>query len=156
MADKLDKVIADYVNGRIDAKIKSIESRYLYRQKVDNLGIRTSYSGGSEQESYVINKEELENRSPKSPVISDMPRGGQKRPDSAYENLVNIISQTYQIEQCVDRCEPQACIVLRQKYFSETEYPQWKLAELAGYSRSRYNDFLRQALLQFATAYRII
>ena len=61
MADKLDKVIADYVNGRIDAKIKSIESRYLYRQKVDNLGIRTSYSGGSEQESYVINKEELEN-----------------------------------------------------------------------------------------------
>ena len=61
VADKLDRVIADYVNGRIDAKIKSIESRYLYRQKVDNLGIRTSYSGGSEQESYVINKEELEN-----------------------------------------------------------------------------------------------
>ena len=61
MADKLDKVIADYVNGRVDAKIKSIESRYLYRQKVDNLGIRTGYSGGSEQESYVINKEELEN-----------------------------------------------------------------------------------------------
>ena len=28
---------------------------------MDNLGIRTSYSGGSEQESYVINKEELEN-----------------------------------------------------------------------------------------------
>ena len=61
VADKLDRVIADYVNGRIDAKIKSIESRYLYRQKVDNLGIRTGYSGGSEQESYVINKEELEN-----------------------------------------------------------------------------------------------
>ena len=61
MADKLDRVIDDYVNGRIDAKIKSIESRYLYRQKVDNLGIRTGYSGGSEQESYVINKEELEN-----------------------------------------------------------------------------------------------
>lgn len=61
MADKLDRVIADYVNGRIDAKIKSIESRYLYRQKVDNLGIRTGYSGGSEQENYVINKEELEN-----------------------------------------------------------------------------------------------
>ena len=28
---------------------------------MDNLGIRTGYSGGSEQESYVINKEELEN-----------------------------------------------------------------------------------------------
>lgn len=61
MADKLDRVIADYVNGRTDAKIKSIESRYLYRQKVDNLGIRTGYSGGSEQESHVINQEELEN-----------------------------------------------------------------------------------------------
>ena len=101
-------------------------------------------------------REKLENRSPKSPVISDMPRGGQKRPDSAYENLVNIISQTYQIEQCVERCEPQACMVLKQKYFSENECPQWKLAELAGYSISRYNDFLRLALLQFATAYRII
>ncbi len=34
MADKLDRVIADYVNGRIDAKIKSIESRYLYGEKM--------------------------------------------------------------------------------------------------------------------------
>ena len=61
MADKLDKVIADYVNGRINAKIKSIESRYLYRQQTDNLGIRTGYSGGSEQESHLINKEKLAN-----------------------------------------------------------------------------------------------
>ena len=61
MADKLDKVIADYVNGRINAKIKSIESRYLYKQQTDNLGIRTGYSGGSEQESHLINKEKLEN-----------------------------------------------------------------------------------------------
>ncbi|WP_285131802.1 DUF722 domain-containing protein, partial [Lactococcus petauri] len=42
MADKLDRIIGDYVNGRLDAKLKSIESRYLYRQKVDNLGIRTA------------------------------------------------------------------------------------------------------------------
>ena len=42
-------------------------------------------------------REKLENRSPKSPVISDMPRGGQKRPDSAYDNFVNLISQTYPI-----------------------------------------------------------
>lgn len=61
MADKLDRVIGDYVNGRLDAKIKSIESRYLYRQKVDNLGIRTAYSGGSEPESNVLNKEAMEN-----------------------------------------------------------------------------------------------
>ena len=61
MADKLDRIIGDYVNGRLDARIKSIESRYLYRQKVDNLGIRTAYSGGSEPESSALNKEALEN-----------------------------------------------------------------------------------------------
>ncbi|PPA67490.1 RinA family protein [Lactococcus lactis] len=60
MADKLDRIIGDYVNGRLEARIKSIESRYLYKQKVDNLGIRTAYSGGSEQLSHVINQEKLE------------------------------------------------------------------------------------------------
>lgn len=61
MADKLDRIIGDYVNGRLEARIKSIENRYLYKQKIDNLGIRTAYSGGSEQESHVIDKEKLEN-----------------------------------------------------------------------------------------------
>ena len=61
MADKLDRIIGDYVNGRLEARIKSIESRFLYKQKVDNLGIRTAYSGGSEPESHVLNKEALEN-----------------------------------------------------------------------------------------------
>ena len=61
MADKLDRIIGDYVNGRLEARLKSIESRYLYKQKVDNLGIRTAYSGGSEPESHVLNKEALEN-----------------------------------------------------------------------------------------------
>lgn len=60
MADKLDRIIGDYVNGRLDAKIKSIESRYLYKKKVDNLGIRTAYSGGSEPVSKLLNKEALE------------------------------------------------------------------------------------------------
>ena len=36
MADKLDRIIGDHVNGRLEARIKSIESRYLYQQKVDN------------------------------------------------------------------------------------------------------------------------
>jgi Protein of unknown function (DUF722). len=61
VADKLDRIIGDYVNGRLEARIKSIESRYLYKQKVDNLGIRTAYSSGSEPESHVLNKEALEN-----------------------------------------------------------------------------------------------
>ncbi|MES9544372.1 DUF722 domain-containing protein, partial [Actinomadura sp. NPDC000600] len=29
MADKLDRIIGDYVNGRLEARIKSIESSYL-------------------------------------------------------------------------------------------------------------------------------
>lgn len=60
MADKLDRIIGDYVNGRLEARIKSIENRYLYKQKIDNLGIRTAYSGGSEQLSHVIDQEKLE------------------------------------------------------------------------------------------------
>ena len=59
MADKLDRIIGDYVNGRLEARIKSIESRYLYKQKVDNLGISKAYSGGSETEIHVLNKEAL-------------------------------------------------------------------------------------------------
>lgn len=33
MAEKLDRIIGDYVNGRLEARIKSIESRYLYKKK---------------------------------------------------------------------------------------------------------------------------
>lgn len=33
MKDKTDKIIADYINGRTQAKIKAIESRYIYRVK---------------------------------------------------------------------------------------------------------------------------
>ena len=61
MADKLDRIIGDYVNGRLEARIKSIENRYLYKQRADNLGIRTAYSGSSEPESKLLNKEALEN-----------------------------------------------------------------------------------------------
>lgn len=60
MADKLNKIIGDYVNGRIQARIQSIESSYMYRAKSDNLGIRTVYNGGSEPESIVLNKEAME------------------------------------------------------------------------------------------------
>jgi hypothetical protein len=35
MTDKLDRIIGDYVNGRLEARIKSIESRYLYKQKAN-------------------------------------------------------------------------------------------------------------------------
>ena len=60
MADQTDKIISDYINGRIQAKIKSIESRYLYRAKTDNLGIRTAYKGTAEPEGKTLDKERME------------------------------------------------------------------------------------------------
>lgn len=60
MADKADKVLSDYINGRIQAKIQSIESRYLYREKTDTLGIRTAYKGTSEPEGKTLDKERME------------------------------------------------------------------------------------------------
>ncbi|UPS09652.1 RinA family protein [Lactococcus lactis] len=60
MKDKTDKVIADYINGRTQAKIKAIESRYLYRVKQDNLGIRTAYKGTAEPEGNTIDRERME------------------------------------------------------------------------------------------------
>ena len=60
MADQTDKIISYYINGRIQAKIKSIESRYLYRAKTDNLGIRTAYKGTAEPEGRTLDKERME------------------------------------------------------------------------------------------------
>ncbi|WP_353727194.1 RinA family protein [Lactococcus lactis] len=60
MADQTDKIISDYINGRMQAKIKSIESRYLYRAKTDNLGIRTAYKGTAEPEGKTLDKERME------------------------------------------------------------------------------------------------
>lgn len=60
MKDKTDKIIADYINGRTQAKIKAIESRYIYRVKQDNLGIRTAYKGTAEPERKTLDKERME------------------------------------------------------------------------------------------------
>ncbi|MDT2910952.1 RinA family protein [Lactococcus lactis] len=60
MKDKIDKIIADYINGRAQTKIKAIESRYLYRVKQDNLGIRTAYKGTAEPEGNTLDKERME------------------------------------------------------------------------------------------------
>ncbi|UXV60934.1 RinA family protein [Lactococcus cremoris] len=60
MKDKIDKIISDYINGRTQAKIKAIESRYIYRVKQDNLGIRIAYKGTAEPEGNTLNKERME------------------------------------------------------------------------------------------------
>ena len=59
--DKIDRLIRDYVNGFIDKRIEAIENRYRYKSKIDNLGIRTAYSGVSEQERAILLKEQIEN-----------------------------------------------------------------------------------------------
>ena len=58
--DKLDRLIRDYVNGLIDKKIQARINQLTYKSKVDNLGIHTAYHGGSEQESYILNKERID------------------------------------------------------------------------------------------------
>lgn len=136
------------------------------RSIVDGLGLLYSddeVSNAIDESKKVLRKyrqlkiaKKLKMPSVKSPTFSDMPRGGSGIGDTALDKYIDVISQLEEIERCVERCEPTASNVLRQKYLSDSEYPQWKLAELTGYSISRYNDYLRQALLQFATAYRII
>ena len=60
MKDKIDRIISDYINGRTQAKIKAIESRYIYRVKQDSLGIRTAYKGTAEPEGNTLDKERME------------------------------------------------------------------------------------------------
>lgn len=64
MADKLDRLIKDYVTGNLDrqiqSRVNSITFKMKYKSKPDNLGIRTAYSGGSEQESALLLQEEID------------------------------------------------------------------------------------------------
>ncbi|WP_339000235.1 DUF722 domain-containing protein [Lactococcus garvieae] len=64
MADKLDRLIKDYVTGNLDKQIQSrintITFKIKYKSKPDNLGIRTAYKGGSEQESTLLMQEKIE------------------------------------------------------------------------------------------------
>lgn len=92
----------------------------------------------------------------KSPTFSDMPRGGSGMGDTALDKYMDVISQMQQIERCVARCELLESIILQRKYLDDDEYTIWQLVKISGYEKSRYNDKLRNAYLQFATAYHII
>lgn len=92
----------------------------------------------------------------KSPTFSDMPRGGSGTGDTALDKYMDVISQMQQIERCVARCELLESIILQRKYLDDNEYTIWQLVKISGYEKSRYNDKLRNAYLQFATAYHII
>lgn len=92
----------------------------------------------------------------KSPTFSDMPRGGSGTGDTALDSYLDIISQLDEIERCVARCELLESIILQRKYLDATEYTQWQLASLSGYSIRQYHNYLNIAYLQFATAYGIM
>ncbi|MDU0403941.1 hypothetical protein KF7HA_02322 [Lactococcus lactis] len=51
MADKLDRIIGDYLTGKLAANIKARELDLRARKPTDNLGIRTQSLGIAPQES---------------------------------------------------------------------------------------------------------
>lgn len=92
----------------------------------------------------------------KSPEFSDMPRGASGVGNAALDNYLDIVSQMDHIERCVARCELLESILLQRKYLDDKQYSFIELVRLSGYEKSRYNIYLRNAYLQFATAYHII
>ena len=60
MADKLDRIIGDYLTGRLAANIKARELDLRARKPTDNLGIRTQSLGIAPQESEFLRVEEDE------------------------------------------------------------------------------------------------
>jgi hypothetical protein len=60
MADKLDRIIGDYLTGRLAANIKARELDLRARKPKDNLGIRTQSLGIAPQEIEYLRVEEDE------------------------------------------------------------------------------------------------
>lgn len=60
MADKLDRIIEDYLTGKLAANIKARELDLRARKPTDNLGIRTQSLGIAPQESEFLRVEEDE------------------------------------------------------------------------------------------------
>lgn len=60
MADKLDRIIGDYLTGKLAANIKAREIDLRARKPTDNLGIRTQSLGIAPQESEFLRVEEDE------------------------------------------------------------------------------------------------
>ena len=60
MADKLDRIIGDYLTGKLAANIKAREIDLRARKPTNNLGIRTQSLGIAPQESEFLRVEEDE------------------------------------------------------------------------------------------------
>lgn len=76
MADKLDRLIKDYVTGNLDKQIQSrintITFKIKYKSKPDNLGIRTAYKGGSEQESKLLLQERIDREIAEDTLLNEL------------------------------------------------------------------------------------
>lgn len=60
MADKIDRIIGDYLTGKLEANIKARELDLRAKKPTDNLGIRTQSLGMAPQESEFLRVEEDE------------------------------------------------------------------------------------------------
>ncbi|MGN8066796.1 DUF722 domain-containing protein [Lactococcus lactis] len=60
MADKIDRIIGDYLTGKLEANIKARELDLRAKKTTDNLGIRTQSLGMAPQESEFLRVEEDE------------------------------------------------------------------------------------------------
>lgn len=76
MADKLDRIIGDYVNGNLEKQIQSrinnITFKIKYKSKVDNLGIRTAYKGSSEPERILLLKERIDRELDEDIILNEL------------------------------------------------------------------------------------
>ncbi len=76
MADKLDRLIKDYVTGNLDKQIQSrintITFKIKYKSKPDNLGIRTAYKGVSEQESKLLLQERIDKEIAEDTLLNEL------------------------------------------------------------------------------------
>lgn len=118
--DEIDKHIKDYLRGYFDKRIEARIAQLTYKSKVDNLGIKTSYFGGSEQERAVLMKEKID------------------------EDEV-ILKYRYEIEQIENwfSLYPEAKKISIMRWKDDCQ--QWEIEQSLNMSRStilrRYNEF---------------
>ncbi|KAF6609675.1 MULTISPECIES: DUF722 domain-containing protein [unclassified Lactococcus] len=117
--DRLDRLIRDYVNGNIDKRIEARIEQLTYKSKIDNLGIRTSYNGDSEQLRAVLLKEQIQ--------------------DDAL--IIQLKHQKYQIEAWINSSQFNNARSICEARWCDNLF-QWEIEQKYNMSRSKiYKDY---------------
>ncbi|MEI2419556.1 DUF722 domain-containing protein [Arthrospira platensis SPKY2] len=117
--DRLDRLIRDYVNGNIDKRIEARIEQLTYKSKIDNLGIRTAYSGGSEEYQALILKEQI-------------------RDDAL---ILQLKHQKYQIEAWINSSQFNNARSICEARWCDNLF-QWEIEQKYNMSRSKiYKDY---------------